>query len=92
MALPASLPIELSRRDRKQLAVRAAMREAAASLFDERGLAATKVTEICERADVAQKTFFNHFASKQELVRELARFALEALLADALAPEPEAGA
>jgi AcrR family transcriptional regulator len=46
--------------------------DAAASLFAERGVAATTVTEICERADVARQTFFNHFATKQDLAREMA--------------------
>jgi len=57
--------------------------EAAATLFAERGVAAATVTAICERADVARQTFFNHFASKQDLVHELALrghgFVLEAL-------------
>ena len=47
--------------------------EAAAALFGERGVEATKVTDICERADVAHQTFFNHFPTKQDLVRELVR-------------------
>ena len=41
------------------------------------------MAEICERADVARQTFFNHFATKQDLVVEMARrgheFFLEAL-------------
>jgi AcrR family transcriptional regulator len=45
--------------------------EAAASLFGERGVEATKVADICARADVAHQTFFNHFPTKQDLVREL---------------------
>jgi AcrR family transcriptional regulator len=46
---------------------------AAAALFAERGVEATKVADICARADVAHQTFFNHFPTKQELVREIAR-------------------
>lgn len=45
--------------------------EAAGALFGERGVEATKVSDICERADVAHQTFFNHFPTKQDLVREL---------------------
>jgi AcrR family transcriptional regulator len=75
-------PVGLSRRERKKLAVRARLLEVAADLFDAQGFAATRVAEICERADVAQKTFFNHFASKAELLRELAGHALAELLAD----------
>lgn len=48
------------------------MLESAVALFDVHGIEATTVGEICERADVAQKTFFNHFPSKRHLVREIA--------------------
>ncbi len=82
MGAPLGSPVPLSRRERKKLEVRARLLEASAGLFDAKGFAATRVAEICEQADVAQKTFFNHFASKQELLRELARFALAELLAD----------
>jgi AcrR family transcriptional regulator len=71
-----------SRRERRKLEVRARLLAAAESLFDQQGIAATKVSEICERADVAQKTFFNHFATKQDLLRALAGSFLEELLVD----------
>jgi AcrR family transcriptional regulator len=73
-------PADPSRRTRKKLALRASILEAATALFGERGYASTKVADICERADVAQKTFFNHFASKPELLREIALVALDELL------------
>lgn len=60
-----------SERRRQQTADRIV--EAAASLFGERGFAATTVSDICERADVARQTFFNHFVTKQEVVEEIAR-------------------
>jgi len=50
--------------------------EAAAGLFGERGVEATTVADICARADVAHQTFFNHFPTKQDLVREIARIGL----------------
>src|SRR5574342_583964 len=68
-----------TRRERRKFGLRARVLESAEILFDAQGVAATTVAEICERADVAQKTFFNHFASKQQLLRELAREALERL-------------
>ncbi len=52
---------ELTRRERRKREVRGRILAAAVGLFDERGFGATKVAEICERADVAHKTFFNHF-------------------------------
>jgi AcrR family transcriptional regulator len=59
--------------------------QAAVALFGERGVDATTVADICERADVAHQTFFNHFAAKQDLVRDLVQrgnaFVLESLAA-----------
>jgi AcrR family transcriptional regulator len=68
--LSTSSPSRAQRR-RQETADRIA--EAAARLFAERGFAATRVSEICERADVARQTFFNHFATKQDVAQELAR-------------------
>jgi AcrR family transcriptional regulator len=34
-------------------------------------VSATKVSDVCESADVALQTFFNHFGSKDDLVHEL---------------------
>jgi AcrR family transcriptional regulator len=79
MAEPAA---DLNRRERRKLELRGRMLEAAAALFDERGVHATKVADICARADVAHKTFFNHFASKGQLLRALAEEASGQLLAD----------
>ena len=73
---------DLTRRERRKLEVRDRILEASVSLFEQRGIEATKVVEICERADVAHKTFFNHFQSKRELLREVARYGLDQLLVD----------
>jgi len=69
-------PSELSRRERRKLEVRARILEAAVALFDARGYAATKVSEISDRADVAHKTFFNHFPTKQHLLQAIAEEAM----------------
>jgi AcrR family transcriptional regulator len=73
---------DLSRRERRKLEVRGRILEAARDLFETQGFGATKVTEICERADVAHKTFFNHFPGKQDLVRQIAELAIGELLVD----------
>ena len=70
------------RRERRKLEVRRRMLEAAQALFEERGVQAATVAEICERADVAHKTFFNHFPAKQDLVRAIADESIEILLDD----------
>jgi AcrR family transcriptional regulator len=57
-----------SRRERKKNATRDALHEAAVALTEEMGLAAVTVEAITERADVAPRTFFNHFSSKVHAV------------------------
>ncbi len=69
-----------SRRERRRREVRTRIIEAAMRLFDAKGFAATTVAQICTAADVAEKTFFNHFTSKPDMLREVARFELELLL------------
>lgn len=73
----------ISRQERRRRETADRIVEAAAELFAEKGVVATTVTEICERADVARQTFFNHFATKQDLAGEMAErgraFFLEAL-------------
>ncbi len=61
-----------NRYQRRRQETRNRIVEAGGGLFVERGVQATKVAEICEAADVAQQTFFNHFPSKRDLVREIA--------------------
>ena len=74
-------PTDLGRRERRKLETRARIVGAAAELFIERGFATTKVADICDRVDIAHKTFFNYFPSKQHLLREIAQEALGELCA-----------
>jgi len=76
---PAAKPL---RRERRKLEVRSRIVDAAIRLFDEHGFEATKVADICERADVVNKTFFNHFPTKQHLLREIAESQISVLFAD----------
>lgn len=76
-----------SRRERRKREVRERISDAARTLFLKHGFAATTVEQISEAADVAQTTFFNHFQSKGELLREMTSEVaakLEALLAQQL--------
>ncbi len=72
----------LPRRERRKFEVRHRILDAAAILFEEKGFHAARVGDICERADVAHKTFFNHFATKQHVMRAIAGEALGELLAN----------
>ncbi len=60
--------LETSRRERKKQATRQALHEAAFVLVEEHGLAVVTVEAIADRADVATRTFFNYFSSKEEAV------------------------
>ncbi len=60
------------RRERRKLATRDALLDAARSLLVSRSMDALGVDEIVERADVAHGTFYNYFADKDALERELA--------------------
>ena len=60
--------LETSRRERKKQATRQALHEAAFVLVEEHGLASVTVEAIADRADVATRTFFNYFPSKEDAV------------------------
>ena len=62
-----------SRRERRRQEVHERIVVAAVQLFDTHGVADTRIDDICEHADLAQKTFFNHFPTKQHLFREIAQ-------------------
>jgi AcrR family transcriptional regulator len=62
----------VNRLERRKREVKEKILAAAFDLFLSQGVAATTIEEICERADVANRTFFNHFATRQDMIRALA--------------------
>ena len=69
----------LGRRERRKREVRERIMEAAMRRFIRQGFDDTTVDQIAEDADVAQKTFFNYFPTKQDLFRQLAEERIEEL-------------
>jgi len=62
-----------SRHERRKQETRERIQNAAVELFGAQGVRATKVSDICDLADIAHQTFFNHFPSKRDLLVELSR-------------------
>jgi AcrR family transcriptional regulator len=60
-----------TRTDRRRARTRARLLGAARELFGEKGVGATRIGEITERADVAAGSFYNHFSDKDAIVKTL---------------------
>ncbi|MBW2312867.1 MAG: TetR/AcrR family transcriptional regulator [Deltaproteobacteria bacterium] len=90
MAPQAAEPASPSRRERRKQEVRERILAAAARLFLRHGFEATTVDQIAEAADVAQKTFFNHFPTKHSVFEAFANGRL-ALFEDAVRAERRRG-
>ena len=70
---------ELGVRERKKLAARTALTEAASRLFQANGFDATTVNDIAQQADMSPRTFFRYFDTKEDVVFQDAPRQLEAL-------------
>jgi len=68
-----------NRRERRKRETRAAFLKAALESFHEKGISATRIEDITERADVAKGAFYNYFESKTELVYALLMEGIELL-------------
>lgn len=63
--------IESSRRSRKKQNTHRAILHHAKILFEQKGIGNVTIEQISESADVSRSTFFSHFASLDDLLREI---------------------
>jgi AcrR family transcriptional regulator len=69
-AVPGAAPEDAPKRprgERRKLATRASLLDAAFKLMAERGIDAIAISEITEAADVGAGSFYNHFESKEAI-------------------------
>lgn len=62
---------QLGRRERKKKAVREAIRKESLLLIGRHGVDGLTIDAICDCVDIAKKTFYNYYATKNELISEL---------------------
>ncbi len=86
-AAPAETGPDQGRRERKKQRTREALIAAAMELFAAQGYEHTAVHEITDAVDVAERTFFRYFASKEDLVLSFVRDGMTAFV-EALAARP----
>ena len=67
-------------KDRKRQATRAAILQAAKTLFEKNGFDETSVDELAEHALISKFTFYNFFPSKEELLNELHTEILQSMI------------
>jgi len=68
-----------NRRDRRRERTRAALIEAGRKVFAERGVEGATIQLITDTADVAKGSFYNHFASHDEILRAVVSDTLDRL-------------
>lgn len=66
-----SEPAPVSRIERRKTEFRDRITDAALKLFAENGVADTSIASIIKEADIAHKTFFNHFPTKDHLLQHV---------------------
>lgn len=63
---------KVNRIERRKIEFRDKITHSAIKLFEKQGIAETSVASIIKEADIAHKTFFNHFPTKEHLLLHIA--------------------
>ncbi len=78
-------------RERKRELLRRSIEEAAAAVFDERGVDGARIAEIARRAVVSEATLYNHYANKSALADGWVRRRLQGAAGDAVGADDVGG-
>jgi len=80
-----------SRQQKRRRRTREAIIDAAAGIFDSRGVAGTTIAEIAEAADVGYGTFYNHFHGLSDVVSAVAERTMTRIVraTEAVLPEED---
>jgi AcrR family transcriptional regulator len=79
----------MNRQERRKQATRQQLLHAARALVIEKGVAALRIAEITDRADVGRGSFYNYFETKEELLAAIAKETIEELADAVMAELPE---
>jgi AcrR family transcriptional regulator len=82
-------PTTLNRTERRREQTRRQLTGAARTLITERGVAGLRIADLTETADVGRGSFYNHFASKADLVKAVVTETLETLATNVLSDLPQ---
>lgn len=72
--------MEQNRMQKRSLRTRARLLQAALSAFGEKGVEATTIEDVTERADLGKGTFYRHFVSKEDIVITLIAESVQRLM------------
>jgi AcrR family transcriptional regulator len=85
--------LTLGRRERKKIAAREKICDETIGLIELHGIEGLTIDAICDCADIAKKTFYNYYSSKQDLLVDICHSSLlsrtEELINDALTRETQ---
>ncbi|HZZ48018.1 MAG TPA: TetR/AcrR family transcriptional regulator [Pseudonocardia sp.] len=86
---PESQQGTMTRSERRRELTRRKLLEAGKLLIAQRGVAGLRIQDITEHADVALGSFYNHFATKEDLVAEVVTQSLDELASTTLDTVPD---
>lgn len=61
----------MRKQTKKAIETKDRLREVSLSLMAEQGFEKTKIKDICQKANVSIGTFYNYFATKEDIIKEL---------------------